>query len=83
MSSVEELSPDPVGVLLRETDPVLRARAHTTLGERALSRQDLTVASDHLREAVDLDPTDEVPRKLLAQVLDAQRPRRRWFSFLN
>jgi Tfp pilus assembly protein PilF len=82
MHGTDELLNDPVGVLLTESDPVLRARAHRALGERALSRQDLLVASDHLREALDLDPTDEVPRKLLARVQESQRPRRRWLPFL-
>jgi len=71
---------DPVAVLLQERDPVLRSRAHRTLGERAYHRCNLEVAEDHLREAADLDPTDEVPRQLLDRIHQQRRPKRRWLS---
>lgn len=71
---------NPVQVLIEELDPVRRSRAHLALGRRALDRQDLDIATEHLREAADLDPTDEVPRELLARIRskDARRPRSWW-----
>jgi hypothetical protein len=71
---------DPVKVLLQERDPVLRSRAHRTLAERAVQRRDLEVAADHLREAADLDPTDEEPRQMLDRIDQQRKPRRRWLS---
>jgi Tfp pilus assembly protein PilF len=77
---------NPVLVLLEEPDPVRRSRAHLALGQRALQGGNVAVASEHLREAVDLDPTDEVPRRLLAE-LDQQaqqssrRRKRSWWPF--
>ena len=69
---------NPVEVLLEDHDPVQRSRAHTALGRRALERQDVHTAREHLEQATDLDPTDEVPKKLLA-TLEAPK-RRRWFG---
>lgn len=59
---------DPVEVLVEDGDPVRRARAHTTLGLRALHASDVDGAVVHLREAIDLDPTDEVPKQALRQL---------------
>lgn len=81
MSALPDPTADPVGVLIEERDPVQRSRAHRTLGERALARQDLPTAEVHLREAADLDPTDEVPRRMLARLQQERRPRRRWAFF--
>ena len=50
---------DPVATLLSNTDPIARSRAHTTLAHRAIDNDDLDTAEVHLREATDLDPTDE------------------------
>lgn len=58
-------SRSPIDVLVEVNDPVRRSRAHTTLGLRALEEEDLDGAVVHLREAVDLDPTDEVPKDAL------------------
>jgi Tfp pilus assembly protein PilF len=69
---------NPVAVLLEDHDPVHRSRAHTALGQRALARQDVNTAREHLEEATDLDPTDETPKRLLA-TLEAPK-RRRWFG---
>ena len=66
---------NPVTVLLEDRNPVHRSRAHTQLGQQALARQELELAREHLEEATDLDPTDETPRRLLAQL----RPKRRRF----
>lgn len=68
---------NPVQVLIDEADPVRRSRAHLALGRRAMDRQDLGGATEHLREAVDLDPTDEAPRELLEQI-GSLRPRSWW-----
>ena len=70
---------NPVEVLLEDSDPVQRSRAHTVLGQRALERQDVHTAREHLEQATDLDPTDEVPKKLLAKIAPPPK-RRRWFS---
>jgi len=70
---------DAVSTLLHEVDPVARCQAHTTLGRKALANDDLDTAEVHLREATDLDPTDEVPRQLLEALVRRQSPRRsRW-----
>lgn len=58
----------PTHVLLSDSDPQARARAHTALGQRALEREDFSAAASHLREAIDLDPTDEVPKQLLGSM---------------
>jgi hypothetical protein len=72
---------DPVSVLLEERDPIRRSRAHRVLGQRAYERRDLEIASDHLREAVDLDPTDEEPKVLLARIAQERPARRRWLGW--
>ena len=69
---------NPVQILLDETDPVRRARAHLALGRRAMDRKDNGDATEHLREAADLDPTDEAPRELLAQIGANRRPKSWW-----
>jgi hypothetical protein len=69
---------NPVSVLLEDDDPVHRSRAHTALGQRALERQDVNTAREHLEQATDLDPTDEVPKRLLATLEPPKR--RRWFG---
>ena len=71
-------SAQAVAVLLEDQDPVNRSRAHTTLGRRALERQDVGTAREHLEQAADLDPTDEVPKRLLATLEPPKR--RRWFG---
>ena len=66
MPELEPVLPDhAVRILLEETDPVRRARAHFVLGQRALARDSTLVARDHLAEAIDLDPTDERPLTVL------------------
>ncbi|MEQ1504470.1 MAG: hypothetical protein ABMB14_19685 [Myxococcota bacterium] len=72
---------DAVRVLLEERDPVRRSRAHLELGVRALDRRDLEAATEHLREAADLDPTDEQPRKLLEELAGPKTKIRRWWPF--
>lgn len=73
---------DPVLVLIEDPDPVRRARAHTTLGARALEREAVDLATEHLLEAIDLDPTDEAPRRLLEAVAArTTRRRKRWWPF--
>ncbi len=71
---------DAVSTLLHEVDPVARCQAHTTLGRKALANDDLDTAEVHLREASDLDPTDEVSRRLLEAVTRRQPARRRGFA---
>jgi len=56
---------DPILTLLEDEDPLARSRAHTALGLRAKARADNDSAIAHLREAIDLDPTDETPRDAL------------------
>ncbi len=58
----------PALVLLEDGDPLTRARAHTELGKRAIARRDFQTAEEHLLEAIDLDPTDEVPKTLLVEI---------------
>jgi len=53
---------DPVDVIASDPDPMSRSRAHTALGRRAAARSDTDQAIWHYREALDLDPTDEVPK---------------------
>ena len=74
---------DAVSTLLHDADPVARSRAHTTLGQKALANDDLDTAEVHLREATDLDPTDEVPRQLLESVSRRQPRGKRWTSFFR
>lgn len=69
---------NPVAILLEDHDPVRRSRAHTALGRRALERQDVDTAREHLEQAADLDPTDEVAKRLLATLEPPKR--RRWFG---
>ncbi len=72
MPDLESVRADQaVRILLEETDPVRRARAHYVLSRRALERDDEPSARDHLSEAIDLDPTDERPRVALK---DLTRP---------
>jgi Flp pilus assembly protein TadD len=55
----------PVEILLEDSDPLNRSRAHTELGRRAVARSDVERAAWHFREAFELDPTDETPRDAL------------------
>jgi len=55
----------PVRVLMEEADPIRRCAAHLELGHRAMHRDDVVSATDHFREAMELDPTDERPRAAL------------------
>ena len=71
---------DPVRVLIDDADPIRRSRAHLALGRLALARRDPGAAAEHLREAADLDPTDDASRELLEQ-LDARRRPRGWWPF--
>jgi Tfp pilus assembly protein PilF len=66
--SASQSAENPALVLLEDTDPQARSKAHTTLGERAIDRHDYTTAEAHLREAIDLDPTDERPKQLLGEL---------------
>ncbi len=65
----------PARVLLDDTDPQSRARAHRVLGERAIAREDWPAAEAHFREAIDLDPIDDRPRSLLAGLLARETKR--------
>lgn len=56
---------DPVGVLIEQSDPEVRALAHLALGERALSRGQRALAIRHYREAASLDPSREEARAAL------------------
>lgn len=77
---------DPVYVLLEEPCPIRRSRAHVALGQQAMSSGDVEVAGEHLREALDLDPTDETPKRLLGQLEESSqgrtsRRKRSWWPF--
>lgn len=79
---------DPVSILIEEPCPIRRSKAHTTLGQRALAGGDLSRASEHLIEAIDLDPTDEEPKQLLHQLerkstpgAGSSRRKRSWWPF--
>lgn len=75
-------SRDAVATLMSNTDPIARSRAHTTLAHKAIDNDDLDTAEVHLREAADLDPTDEVSRELLAS-MQRRRPKAAgWRSLL-
>jgi hypothetical protein len=53
---------------MEEADPIRRCAAHLALGRRAITRDDVVAATDHFREAADLDPTDERPRAALLDI---------------
>jgi len=72
---------DAVSTLLHDADPVARSRAHTVLAHRAIDNDDLDTAEVHLREARDLDPTDEVSRDLLASMARRRAPSKGWWPF--
>ena len=74
---------EAVTTLLHDADPMRRSKAHTTLGEKALANDDLDTAEVHLKEAADLDPTDEVPRTLLQAVAQRQPKARSWMRFFR
>ncbi|MFT4625133.1 MAG: Tfp pilus assembly protein PilF [Myxococcota bacterium] len=77
MPELESIRPEhAVRVLLEETDPVRRSRAHLMLGRRALDRADFVHARDHLESAIDLDPTDERPRVALKAIRVEEAPSR-------
>lgn len=59
---------DPVSVLVHNADPTSRSKAHQELGRRAMARDDKTMAAFHFKEALDLDPTDEVTAEELRRV---------------
>ena len=63
-----QIETHPVRVLMEEADPVRRCAAHLELGRRAITRDDIITATDHFREAADLDPTDERPRAALMDI---------------
>jgi hypothetical protein len=65
---------DPMHTLLENEDPLARSRAHTELGLRAKARADHDAAVTHLREAIDLDPTDETPRDVLRSLGVSGKP---------
>lgn len=67
-------SQDPIDVIVHDSDPTTRSKAHRTLGLRAKARDDLHMAAFHLREALDLDPTDEVTAEELRQIAPAEVP---------
>ena len=56
---------------IRERVRVLRRGLHDRLARIGVAREDLTDAAEHLRAAVDLDPTDRTRAHRLAQVLRA------------
>ncbi len=62
---------DPVQVLVHNADPTSRSKAHQELGRRAVARDDKTMAAFHFKEALDLDPTDEVTAEELRRVAPA------------
>lgn len=59
---------DPIDVIVHDDDPTTRSKAHFTLGLRAKARDDLHMAEFHLREAHELDPTDEVTSEELRRI---------------
>jgi len=75
MEMIDVLDRHPATVLLDETDPFRRARAHFALGQRAMARNDVDTAMSHLRRAADLDPTDERPKELLHRIQPRQHGR--------
>lgn len=65
---------DPQLVLIQETDPRLRATAHLMLGRRAAHRNQLTLATEHYREAASLDPDSPLPRRALHSLGETVSP---------
>jgi hypothetical protein len=65
---------DPIDVLVDDPDPTTRSRAHVELGLRAKARDDLDMAEWHLREAMDLDPTDETTAEELRSIGKSVEP---------
>lgn len=59
---------DPVSVLVHNPDPTCRSKAHQELGRRAAARDDKTMAAFHFKEALELDPTDDVTAEELRRV---------------
>jgi hypothetical protein len=68
MASAFDNNRDPIDVLCDDEDPSHRSRAHLELGLRAKARSDLELAEFHLREALDLDPTDEITKEELRAI---------------
>jgi hypothetical protein len=68
MASAFDNNRDPIDVLCDDQDPSNRSRAHLELGLRAKARADLELAEFHLREALDLDPTDEITKEELRAI---------------
>ncbi len=85
MPNLEPVNPkQAVRILLEDTDPVRRSRAHFSLGHRALALEDMKSARDHFEEALVLDPTDERPRVVLQRLpSDAPPSRQRWGRVLG
>ncbi|TNE86273.1 MAG: hypothetical protein EP330_21260 [Deltaproteobacteria bacterium] len=69
----EHANRELVDLLMEESDPVVRSRAHAELAQRALSSDNLPKAVVHYQEALELDPTDEISRDQLER-LTRQKP---------
>ena len=68
MAAAHPSKPDPVHVLVHNADPASRSKAHQELARRAAARDDKTMAAFHFKEALDLDPTDEVTAEELRRM---------------
>ncbi len=63
-----------VQVLIEDPSEVNRSRAHAQLAQLALDGDNLSKAVLHFREAVELDPTDEVSRETLELLTEESEP---------
>jgi Flp pilus assembly protein TadD len=75
------MSRNPVDVLLDDSDPPARARAHVALGREALAEGATDRARRHFREAARLAPDDPEVLSAFRALGEARGPapaRRRW-----
>lgn len=63
-----------VQVLIEDPSEINRSRAHAQLGQLALDHDNVDKAVLHFKEAVELDPTDEVSRDALALLTEEEEP---------
>jgi Flp pilus assembly protein TadD len=84
-SPLEQTAVTPIHILMEESDPVLRAHAHISLGEGALDRSDEENAQRHFKEALELAPDDDLVRSTTgsARLRKVMNGRRSWASWWN
>lgn len=73
----------PVDVLLEESDPAARGKAHVELGRRALGGGGRDKALRHFREAARLlpqDPTVHAELRSMGETVERTPRRTRWFG---